>query len=436
MEKKEKQTESIMEQLARYQKPMEKMYFIFLAVILIYNFLGTTIIIPNIKYYMTEAFAKGMPYDLAEMMVENIFNLRYLIMIPALYTLVYEVKNNKKRILMILLMLIGWFYAFYWRERNDTAVFEMLLLIVASAEKDFRKIARLGIIIMTSLLIVTFALSMVGLLPDFINTRGGDAVRHSFGIIYCTDLAAHWCFVILLYVFIKDGVMKWPAYLIMLILTVLNIWLVDGRLSYLCVTLAAAASLFYTLYVKKGWKVSDRLLSVWRWGLLSSFIVLGGIYMILNWTYTDDPNMFYHRIHALENLGWRLETSHRVTSVIPFSWFGKYFIQIGDGFDSAANAGLYTFLDCSYVRVYVMYGVVAFVLVLAIYTGIQYRLLKKKQTLRMFIMAVIALNCFLEHRMIDTAYNLFILLPFVSLDRCDQAGVSVNGDSEQRKGTD
>lgn len=426
MEKQEKQSVSIREQFIKYQKPMEKMYYIFLTVILVYHFLGTTVILGNVKYYMTEAFAGGMPYDLAEMMVENIFNLRFLIMIPAIYTLVFEVKNNKKRILITVLLVIGWFYAFYWRQHNDTAVFEVLLMIAASAERDFKKIARIAIAVMTSLLVITFVLSLMGILPDFINDRHADAVRHSFGIIYCTDLAAHWCFVILLYVFIKDGNMKWPAYLIMLILTVLNIWLVDGRLSYLCVGLAAAGSIIYTLYVKKGWKLPEKLLMVWRWGLAASYVILAAFYMILNWTFTYDPNAFYHRIHALENLGWRLETSYRVTKVLPFSWFGKYFNQIGDGFDAAVNTGFYTFLDCSYIRIYVMYGVVALIVFLAIYTGIQCRLMKKKQTMRMFIMAIVALNCLLEHRMIDLAYNVFLLLPFVCIDNCDNVAAKEN----------
>jgi hypothetical protein len=59
-----------------------------------------------------------------------------------------------------------------------------------------------------------------------------------------------------------------------------------------------------------------------------------------------------------------------------------------------------------------MYGVVALTVFLGIFTAIQYRLLKAKKTFQMFIVALVAFSCFLEHHMLEVGYNIFMVLLF------------------------
>ncbi len=400
----------VQEMILKYKKPMEKMYYFFLAVILLYAGLSSTPLIMMGSAYFVE-WLGDLPEGLPDVLFQMLMNLRFLIVIPAIYTILFEVKSRGKQIMLVLLLALGWFYAYYWRDKNDTVVFEALLLIVASAERDFRKIAKYSIVILSATMLFAFAMYLAGIFPDYTKMRG-DKVRHSFGTIYCTDLAAHWGFIILTYVFLKEGRMKWPAYAVMLLLTILNVLFVDGRTAYMCVLAAMAASLLAEVIRRKQRKIPEGLLLCWRWLLCFSFIALAAFYLVLNVTYENDPNAFYNKIGFLHNLSNRLETSRRVTTVLPFSWFGKYFLQLGDGMGLSEKIGFYTFLDDSYIRVYVMYGVVALTVFLGIFTAIQYRLLKAKKTFQMFIIALVAFSCFLEHHMLEVGYNIFMVLLF------------------------
>ena len=294
-----------------------------------------------------------------------------------------------------------------------------LVLIVASYGRDFTKIVKTGMVLTLAVLLTVFLMSGAGIWPDYIDVRDGFS-RHAFGTFHCTDLAAQWGFLIFLYMFLKNGALKSYDYLVVVVLTVLNFCLVDGRNTYLCVILAAAGCVLSTLGRKKQWRIPKWAAICGKGILLFSFCILAAVYFVLNATYTENPEMFYNRFGFLSSLAFRLRVTSNVTRVLPFSWFGKYFMQMGAGFGvNAQNGGLYTFLDCSYMRVYVMYGVVAFVVFLAIFTAIQLRLLKKKQVFRMFIVAVVALHSFMEHRLIDMAYDLFLLLLFAEIPQTD-----------------
>ncbi len=420
--------ETVREQLEKYRKPMDRMYWIFLVFILLYNCLSSTPLISFFTYLLQNAFS-GMDPTLQDLLINDIYGLRYLIIIPALYTLIMDVKERKKLIIMVGMLILGWFYALYWRDQNDMLIFEIMLLLVASYQKDFKKIARISMVIASSVMILAFILWAVGFLPDYTIMRG-DMVRHSFGTIYCTDLAAHWCFIILTYIFVNDGKIKWYAWAIIAGLMIFNALFLGGRMSLICVALALTGSIVKVLMEKHAFRLQDTVAQIWKYVMLISYVVLAAFYLILNFTYSDSPKWFYNSIGFLRSLGGRLNTSWRVTQVFPVSAFGNYFIQIGDGFEAREKLGFYTFLDCSYIRVYVMYGVIAFVAAIAVFTAIQYRLMKKNRLFWMFIMAIVALNCFIEHHMLDTGYNIFILLLFASLPGEDTGKTSDIADKD------
>ncbi len=408
---KRKNDVTITEELEKYRSLMEKMYWIFLTIIFVYERLGTTPFISIIKSYFG-AVLSDVPADLVELLFNNFFNLRYMILVPAVYTIVMDGKDWKRRLVLTGLLLLGGWYAIYWRKQNDTLVFEGLLLVVASYGKDFKKIAYRGIGVTLGVLLLTFVLCLAGVLPDYQDLMG-DMVRHSFGTTHCMDLAAHGCFIILIYIFVKNGILRWYEYAGIIVLSVLNVFLIGGQNSLFCVILATIGCVMQEVCQKKRWKLPQGISKVWCGALLLAFCIFAAIYFGLNYTYTEDPKMFYHRIGSLSGLENSLRTSSSVTRVLPFSWFGRYFLQFGSGYGGLAEKmGFYTFLDCSYIRIYVMYGIVAFILFMLVFSAIQYRLLKKGMKYGMFLLAIVAFHSFLEHRLIDPAYNVFLLLAF------------------------
>ena len=97
--------ETVREQLEKYRKPMDRMYWIFLVLILLYNCLSSTPLISFFTYLLQNAFS-GMDPTLQDLLINDIYGLRYLIIIPALYTLIMDVKERKKLIIMVGMLIL------------------------------------------------------------------------------------------------------------------------------------------------------------------------------------------------------------------------------------------------------------------------------------------------------------------------------------------
>ena len=118
----------------------------------------------------------------------------------------------------------------------------------------------------------------------------------------------------------------------------------------------------------------------------------------------------------MDSLRNRLENANRVMGVTGITPFGRYYENYWVAGNTFKDTGNYEFLDSSYARVLLMYGWVAFILILGLMIWSQYRLLQKKQTFQMYIVAVLALHFMMEHHILEPAYNIFLLLPFADLD--------------------
>ncbi len=420
---------SVKEQLLSYRKTMDRMYYVSTAILLGYNIFGSSVMSHYFFEWLYGLFG-NLPGDLVTLIVETICMVRYLIIFPALYNIAVEVSDRRKKILMAGLLLLGWFYSFYWRQFSSMVFFEITAVMVASYGKDFKKVGIQSILISLVIISVSFVLSIAGILPDFVKMRG-DMARHAFGMQYCTDLAAHWCFLLLTYMFIKDGKQGWLFYVAVGILSVLNILLVDGRNSLIIVLLACIGSVVYCSFSKKELHLPEGMKKVFSWILALSYVLLAGVYMALNFAYSRELVSVLEKIPGFAaSIVPRLATSRRATMVFPFSLFGSPYIQVGDGGGTADYLGIYTFLDDSYVSVYVLYGIVGLLLMLATSTYAQFRLKKEGQLFRMFLLALVALDCFVEHHWTETGYNVFLFLPFAVIT------AKTESEKEQRNDVD
>lgn len=401
------------QKLITYCKPMEKMFYFFFALGFFYEYLTSSMLfIPfqNIILSMLSFF----PLPVIEILFYSILNLRYLIIFPAVYTVFFEVKDKRYRMILSTLLIIGWFYALYWRNHIEWPVSAALLVIVASANRDIKKIIKLAIIIGISVISISFILSQTGFLDDLVWQRPGDGMRnrHAFGMNYCTNLASHVMFLIFLYMFLKRGKLKVIEYAVIIMLTAINIIFVDGQISAICAILAAAGCVFTSVVSYKKFTIPAGLLKLWNIFAVSSYMICAVVQFIWALLYRDDPDIWYNRYYSLEN---RIYTNYLLLKSFPFSWLGTDFPQNGLGWIEGAP-DYYFWVDCSYTRIYAMYGIIAFVVFMALLTWIVIRLMKKKNYFGMFLMAIIAFDLMIEHHIIEVAYNTFLVLAFANLD--------------------
>ena len=419
MSKKKTNAEVYAELARKYQKPMERTFYVFLVIIIVYDFLSSSMMMFPFTAAIGNTLTKLLRFDLVEPVYGMVLNLRHLIAIPALFTIMFEAKGWGRKMVLAALLVIGWFYSVHWREIGDTMVFSSLLVIVACANRDIKKIVKIVMICGVSVIAVAFVLSRFGLIEDLTWTRPDNTfARHAFGMNYCTDLACHVMFLIFLYMFYQKGKLRWWEYAIILLLCLINVLFVDGRIALFCTLAAVGGCLVKTFLDKKNCRVPAGLMRLWGGALLAAFVIGAGIVFAADLFYSEDPGMWYNQSVSLGN---RLWTNHVLFKELPVTLFGTYFLQVGWG-GVSGPLDYYFWVDCSYSRVFAMYGIVAFGIYLALLTGIQLRLKKRGAYFAMFLMALVAIDCMMEHHMIEVSFNTFLLLAFADLDGFSRKG--------------
>ena len=262
--------------LRKYQGTIEKLFYFFLAWELIYEVLRTTPFPKYAENFLGRLFAGGAAGQLHSILF-GINSLRLLILIPALYTIFVEMKKVRERVVAVGLILIGFFYSARMLAWNDNTVLTLMLLLVASYGRDFRRIAQYSIGIVTVLYMATAVICIFGLIPEYNLERDG-RIRHSLGFSGITATASYMCFVLLLGMFLNSGILKWYNYLFIAFVCGFNIWLIDGRIALVSVLTATAGATVCTICNKKGRSLPEGLEKALRALFLVSHLVIGGGY--------------------------------------------------------------------------------------------------------------------------------------------------------------
>ena len=86
--------------------------------------------------------------------------------------------------------------------------------------------------------------------------------------------------------------------------------------------------------------------------------------------------------------------------------------------------GPYFFLDCSYMDILFKSGWIMLLFVMAVFCYISYRHLRARQWVRLLVLVVVAVQCTVEHHLLDFAYNPFWLVLFAPIDNPDSVEIA------------
>ena len=408
---------------------MEKMFFLLLAWELIYEVLRTTPF-PGYAEAAVANLSAGLTGAQVEMIFQGIYNIRLLMLIPALYAVFVEMKNWRERIPALAGIGLGFFYSIHMLAWYDHTILMLMLLLVASYKKDFRRIAHYSIAIVSILYILTAVICIFGLIPEYNLERDG-RIRHSLGFYGVTATAAYMCFVVLLMMFLKSGILHWPEYLLVAFVSLVNLWLVDGRVAMVSVITATLGAVICSAGKKKQWKLPENVMKLFRLVMCFSFLIIGGIYFLLVVTYHKERWDGLRKLPLMGILESRVEVPNRLMQGLPFSFFGNYLERYADTEKYFYLQGAdVNFLESSYARLYLIYGLVGLVLGLLIYTVVQWRLMQQKQTFRMFIITITAVFFSVQKGMLNPGNTIFPLLlaalvPAANVDSIGEAWAEI-----------
>lgn len=294
--------------------------------------------------------------------------------------------------------------------KNDmySFLFMLAFLIVGAKDVSIDKILKVYLLIDSIIMLIAFVCSQLGMIENLQYWKN-EQMRFALGSVYPTDFAAHIFYIVLVAICLYNRKVYIVETLIIgMIAIVVYKWTI-AYTSLICIIGYAAFLFIYIVYIRKRMIHND---SVFIKAVSTVPVILAGLFISMTVMY-DANNQKWFWIN--EKLSDRLENSKKGFEINGFNLFGKYIEEIGWG-KRVIERPDYFFLDDSYIRILLEYGIIVFIVVLIILIVISRRAAKAGRITMVFAVAFIALHSFMEHHLMDVAYNPFILCVFANLN--------------------
>lgn len=304
-------------------------------------------------------------------------------------------------VIILILLLIT------WRTSKEFSLFSMGIFVLGARNVDFKRIIKIYFYVGMLLLAFVVISAMGGLIRNLVYRRDmTNIVRQSFGIAYPTDFAAHVLYLILAYAYLKFGKIKWYDYAVFLAAAVFLVKFSDARLSAYAIILSIPV-----LWIGQRAQ-TDHLLSrfiasfYWTVPILSAYLVI-----IASYFFTPSNKILTKVNNASSG---RLFLGHKAISEYGFSMFGKQIIEHGwggaNGLKMSQNAPAnYFFVDSSFLRMTILYGIIMAIIILLAMTKISWKSFQKGSFALASIIVIVSVSAMVEQRLLDLAYDPFLI---------------------------
>lgn len=288
-------------------------------------------------------------------------------------------------------------------------LFEIAFLIVGAKNVSFDKILKLFCAIGTTIMVAAFVASQAGVIENLVY-ESEKGTRESFGIIYPTDFAAHLFYIIASWICISMKKEKIQRYIGVLLLISSSVFVYIECAAYtsmLCFGILAIFVIIINFFFRENGK-RDVLLRI----STMSPVIMCMLYMVMVYFYSE-TNDFWVKINGI--LSSRLSLGKIGISKYGFSLLGQYIPEIGNGGTVVYNPD-YFFLDNSYIRIALEYGVLVLCITLIICVMIANRSIDASRKIMLAVIIVMSIHCFMEQHLLELGYNPFILALFSDLN--------------------
>ena len=343
---------------------------------------------------------------------------------------------------------------------DNSFLFEVGFLIVGARAVRFDRILSVFFGVSLVILFAAMAASQLGMIENLVYpcVRGG--VRQSFGTIYPTDFAAHVFYMTLAALCIGNRrIHVWDIMIVMILAAAVYIEC-SAFTGTMTLILTAVGLIFVMLAqhrAEKGinpvvvmdfgenapaepqqtawrdaftvlrfdedgdYETSEEAIQMARgpqgvWNVILRLLtlapaVLAALFLALTHFY-DEASAFWTRLDTMLSL--RLSVSAEGVKTYAYHLFGQHVEEKGNG-RSIETRENYFFIDDSYLRMALIYGIVILVVVILMMIVIANRAIYNRRAALYLAMLVIAVHCFMEQHILEMAFNPFLLGMFADM---------------------
>ncbi|WP_203621229.1 hypothetical protein [Apilactobacillus nanyangensis] len=317
--------------------------------------------------------------------------------------------------------------SYIYLNTNYLEVVCVIMLALGSKGTDYFALAKKFFWIGTFLTALTIFLSLTNVIVNVEVSKSG-YTTYALGAVYPTDFAAH-IFTLSLsyYVYKMRDSFSYLSIFILCILILITYKVTYAKNDIICMLILLFSITVYKLYFEFNSKFKeknkiiinafiDKLHHFYKAVVVSlssySFLIISSLSMAF--AYTFNNSYFFSKLNDL--LTGRIFYSNEAIKLYPLDLLGHKVIQNGfGGVNGLSNATHYFFIDQSVVRMFTMYGLVISSLFIIGYTVKMVRLKSNENSFIIILFAIFSLYCFVDFRVFDPSYNVFLPILFANL---------------------
>lgn len=273
-------------------------------------------------------------------------------------------------------------------------------LIVAAKGIDYHKILKYFTIILTISVLFTILSAKLGIIIGLVNYRGGDSpvIRYALGTLYPSNIAARIAYIWLAYTVIRKFNYAISDYIIGILLMVLSYVVTDTKNSMIMMIM--------TIILVLGKKY---VVSLIKWLGIKVIMLISSVgiamYVCSSYIY-NSKNIFLELVNKV--LTHRLQYGHEAFERYNVSLFGQQIWEHGNGGLHPAK-GDYFYIDSSYVRVLMYFGIFVFLLLVGTLIYLQYQYFIINSYSLLVALILIMVSVLIDPQLTDMTYNFIFL---------------------------
>lgn len=372
-----------------------------------------------IAYYITVSvvyISAAIPWGaLTKIIPINITNV-FIVMSAAMLMLLYSMAIPMYRSIILSLSMTAMIVIALLQAtviHNQNTIVTLTLLAGTSIFSSTHIIGRIIWTIESVFVLLMYYLSINGYIPyTVVGTGAGNLTGHSFGILGKNELAALLLSMSIAYCIGRKSDKRYWMILDIVVIglnSFINYRYVGGRSDFALTALLLVGTVVYRLIGKE----------ILRFDIINKIIkilhyIIGIPIYIFTMIACIAASWFYDGVHApfegiiskftdATTYADRLWLSKTALLVYKPKFWGQYIFE-NPSVTSTEGAG-YFWIDCSYVRLLLMFGVAVTCIILIILTFVQYKNAKNKNYYLVFIGIIVALMGIMGHRIPQYLFN-------------------------------
>lgn len=292
-----------------------------------------------------------------------------------------------------------------WRLVKNVDILLFTSFIIGGKNVNYRHIIKLFVITIGIMLLGTIVVSQLGIVKDGIYIRN-NFKRHSLGIIYPTDMGAYLFYIILGYLYLFFNKLSWKSFSTILFIDLLLYKYTEARNSCLLIFIAILV-IWFAQGAYRGNKLC-KMISSFYWMCIP---LLAYCTFLCSWFFSDDSKFFEILNKLFSN---RLYLAHKALNEYGITLFGQRIIEHAfggiQGLKQFYNPKIeYFYIDSSFMRLPLIYGLLLGVFFIFVMTYIAYHSTLNHTYCLAAIFLLISLHCVVEQHLVDISFDPFLI---------------------------